>query len=145
MTAVIGFNYVAGDQQTGLHVAAQVYDISSGSPVYIEQVPLFELDPVKSPGSYSGVFDGIIGETYSITSMVYTDPGFTILDPNRAPGCSTIEAIPNGGGGGQAANCEVVGQVLNNNPLIGIVQQGNPVVGYVECQGDKWKVNVGVV
>jgi hypothetical protein len=123
-----GFNYVAADQQTGLNVAASVYDTTTGTPVFLSQIPLTEVNPTKSPGSYSGLFTPTAGKVYDIISMVYTDPGYTTLDPNRAPGCETIQAvsISGGGGGGSTVGIKVLkGYVIDPNSYSGKVLGAN--------------------
>lgn len=99
-----GFNYVAADQQTGLHVQATIYDITAGSPgIQTAQVPLFPMPGSPSPGSYGGIFTPVAGKVYAIVSMVYLDSGFTTLDPNRAPGCETVQVFNFTGGGGSVS------------------------------------------
>lgn len=133
--APYGFNYVSADQQTGLFVAANIFDTTTGSPVFVEQIPLIEVDPVKSPGTYSGIFTPVTAKVYDIVSMVYTDPDFTTLDPDRAPGCETIQTVTFSGGsdsGGGGGGCEIMGYVVDNS-LVGFIEPVDTVIGFVEC------------
>lgn len=128
-----GFNYVAADQQTGLFVAANIFDITTGTPIFVEQVPLVEVDPVKSPGTYSGIFTPVTAKVYDIVSMVYTDPDFTTLDTNRAPGCETIQTVTfSGGSSDSGGGCEILGFIVDNN-IVGFIEPVDTVIGYVEC------------
>ncbi len=94
--APYGFNYVAADKQSGLNVAASIYDITTGSPVFVVKVPMVEV----LLGSYAGVFTPSNGKVYDIISLVYTDPGFTTPDPDRAPGTETVQTYNFPGGSG---------------------------------------------
>lgn len=120
--APYGFNYVAADQQTGLFIQATIYDITAGAPgVQVSQVPLFAMPGAASPGSYGGVFTPAVDKVYNIVSMVYTDSGFTSLDPDRAPGCETIQSVDlstGGGGGGQTVGIKVPKGKVINPPIL---------------------------
>lgn len=120
-----GFNYVAADQATGLFVAASLYDVTTGTPIYVTQIPLVEIDSVRSPGSYSANFTPAANKVYDIVSMVYLDSGYTTLDPNRAPGCETVQAVTlsgGGGGGSSASSCTLIGIIQGSCSLIGPVK-----------------------
>lgn len=135
--APYGFNYVAADKQSGLNVAASIYDITSGTPVFVVKVPMVEV----LAGSYAGVFTPQNGKVYDIISLVYTDPGFTILDPDRAPGTETLQTYnfpSSGGGGGQTvyifqSNLNLQG-VISGNQISGTVNASPLLQGIVTIQ-----------
>lgn len=83
------WNYTAADQDAGLNVAASIFDITSGSPVFVDQVPMEHV----LVGSYAGFFTPESGKIYNIISLVYTDVGLTIVDVTRAPAAETIATI----------------------------------------------------
>lgn len=90
------FNYTAYDMATGLFVRAAVYDLTTGTPVFVQNVVMAE----AALGSYNGLFTGLPGRVYAIISAVYTDGTYAVLDTNRAPATETVQSlsiIPTGG------------------------------------------------
>lgn len=85
-----GWNYTTADQQSGLFLAGSIYNITSGTPVFVTKINMTE---IASTGSYIGVFTPVAGLAYSILSLVYTDSGRTIVDTNRAPANETFQAV----------------------------------------------------
>ncbi len=67
------FNYVAYDQNTGLYVAADIYDVTSGTPSFLETVPMSNV----INGCYSGNYSGVAGKTYLVISTAFTDNTYT--------------------------------------------------------------------
>lgn len=67
------FNYVAYDQSSTLFVAAKVYDVTSGTPVFISTVGMSHIHN----GCYSGNYTAIIGKTYLIITAAFTDGSYT--------------------------------------------------------------------
>lgn len=74
------FSYAAFDQTTGLFVQASIYDITSGSAVFVTKVNMAHV----SSGMYSGNYTGSSGKTYLVIAIVYTDSGYTTVDTTRA-------------------------------------------------------------
>lgn len=81
------FNYTAADQDPSLLVAAKVYDITTGTPVFAALVAM----AYAGFGSYTGRYTGTSGHTYLVVSAVYQDEDFSIPDPNRAPGAVCVQ------------------------------------------------------
>lgn len=85
------FNYVDYAQSTNLFVRAAVYDVTSGSAVFVENVVM----PTVAIGMYSGNFTGTPGKTYLIISVIYTDDTYATPDPNRAPAARCFQVVGN--------------------------------------------------
>lgn len=82
------FNYATYDQNTSLYIQGSVYDMSSGTPVLVDQVVM---DHVFC-GVYFGSFVGVSAKTYAIASAVY-DSSYTTPDPYRAAACENFDCI----------------------------------------------------
>lgn len=83
------FNYVAFDHDDDLFVAANVYDVSTGAAVFVEQV----LMPSVALGLYTANYTGGGGKTYLIIAAVYTDEECTVPDTTRAPGAGVYQML----------------------------------------------------
>lgn len=83
------FNYVDFGQDDSLFVRAEIYDVTSGTAVFLQYVVM---DAV-GVGLYSGNFTGDSGKTYLIISLIYTDGTYTTPDPDRAPNSHCIQVI----------------------------------------------------
>jgi hypothetical protein len=111
--------YTAWDYNNALNILAKIYDVTTGSPVFVENLvmtPLgfggtyFKQAPTPPPGS-----------TYVANMAVYTDSSFMIFNTNYTPGDAEIPN-PGNSGGGTGGSCSVVGYVNSAEP-----------VGYVNC------------
>lgn len=88
----VSFNYSTFDQTTGLHVAALIYDVTSGVPSLVgSAVAMTD----HGDGTYFGSFTPLPNHAYLVITSVYLDPGFTTTDPNRSPGGLNYEAYTN--------------------------------------------------
>lgn len=130
--APYGFNYVAADQQSGLFISATIYDITTGTPVFVSKINLVE----ALQGSYVGVFTPVTAKAYAIITLVYTDVGRTIIDPNRAPGCETVQSVTLSGGSGSGSTVGI--KVLKGRIVQPMIVRGrviNPPIlrGKVYC------------
>lgn len=76
----MAFDYPAYDQATGLFVAGNVYDVSTGTPVFDSQVAMTHV----GLGVYEGTFVPVGGKTYLVISAVYTDGTYGTIDTSRA-------------------------------------------------------------
>jgi len=83
------FNYSTYDQAAGLFVAARIYNVTSGVPIFDSQVAMAELQD----GVYSGQFTGLYGQSYLVISAVYLDGTYTTLDTSRAPAAECFQDI----------------------------------------------------
>lgn len=81
-------NYSTYDQNAGLFVAFSVYDISTGTAVFLTKVAASHL----AFGVYAAEYVGTAGKTYLAIGAVYSDVGHTTLEPYRAPVCDTYQA-----------------------------------------------------
>lgn len=102
-----------------LPVAMSVYDLTTGSPVLVQGPSAMSL---VADYTYQGHFSGTTGRNYVIIKAVYTDGGFTVLDPNYSQGSESIVVVDLGGGSSSPAGGAVIGFIDNNNEIIGIVQ-----------------------
>lgn len=85
----LGFNYVAFDQATNLHLGANLYDITTGTPVFVNQVVMAHV----MAGAYFGSATGTEGKLYSLSKIVYTDSGLTSPDLTRGPGADVFQCF----------------------------------------------------
>lgn len=136
--APYGFNYVAADQQDGLNVAASIYDITTGTPSFVSKTALQEI----ISGSYFGIFTPVIGKLYAVITLVYLDPGFTTLDPDRAPGTETIQAVDLSGGGGGGDLTQIAQLVATLQNILKTLGLGNSLTGILEVQEVACQVEV---
>lgn len=83
------FDYSAYDQASGLFVAAKIYNVTTGTPVFDSQVVMSEL----LDGVYEGQFTGLYGQSYLVISAVYLDGTYTTLDTSRAPAAECYQDI----------------------------------------------------
>lgn len=84
---LILMNYGAFDQNSSMLVAANIYDILTGSPVLVSQVPFIEV----FAGTYFGSYIGIIGASYVVNTSVYTDDTYTEVDNDRPSGSDALQ------------------------------------------------------
>lgn len=92
----LAFNYGAFDMDETLNLGGSVYDVTTGTPDFVDQVVM----PHVALGVYFGSLAGELDKTYSLVTAVYTDSGLTIPDTGRAPGsdvfqCYTLGLITN--------------------------------------------------
>lgn len=86
------FNYPVYDQNPSLNVLASVYDVTSGTPVFVIDVMM-----VFASAAYSGNFTPVAGKTYLVIVLVYTDNTFDTIDTTREPWTDCYqEATANG-------------------------------------------------
>lgn len=127
-----GINYAAFDQSSSLYVLAKIYDETNGG-AFVTQVPLTH----RANGMYVGTFAGVGGKTYSIVTLVFTDPGYTTVDPNRSPGADTYQCVDFAAiSQSTTVGIKVLrGEVLTPPQLIGVVITPPILRGRVFCQG----------
>lgn len=115
---IVSFIYPTFDEATGLYVAASIYDVSSGTPVFITKTGMAD---TLGDGIYVGQFTPAAGVSYLVVMLVYTDAGFTTVDSNRSPGAENYDAFSvntallnfNYGAYDQASNLTITANVLN--------------------------------
>lgn len=83
------FAYATYDLDDDLNLQGTVYDMSTGSPIFVENISMVDV----TLGVYFGYYTGILGKSYQITSVVYTDDTFDTPDLTRAPGCDEFDSI----------------------------------------------------
>jgi hypothetical protein len=71
---------------TTLFVAMQVFDCTSGTPVFVSTIPMTH----TVNGTYVGFFTPAADKTYMINKGSYEDGTYTTLDPNRNTGSETF-------------------------------------------------------
>ncbi len=81
-------NYATYDQNASLYVAFSIYDITSGTAVFVTKVPAATL----AFGVYTAQYIGLAAKTYLAIGAVYTDGTYTILEQMRSPVCDTYQA-----------------------------------------------------
>lgn len=88
----LAFNYATFDADPNLFIQASIYSLSSGSPVLVDT---YELE-LAGLGAYFGFFDGDQGNTYVVTSVVYTDDTYMEVNTARAPAVDSFDCITAG-------------------------------------------------
>lgn len=88
-----GFDYTEATGETGLDVAAKIYDVS-GAPVLLSTVAMTD----NGDGSYYAKFTGDAGKTYKIFKAVYIDGTFTTVDTEYGVGTDMIQCVEPSGG-----------------------------------------------
>lgn len=88
---VFSFNYTAYDQADDLYVAFQIYDISSDTPVFLDQVQA----TYSAFGSYLGNYTAAINKSYGVIGLVYTDNTYSTVDTSRAPSADVFQTFGN--------------------------------------------------
>lgn len=85
----IGVAYAAFDLATGLSMQASVYDMSTGSPVFVQTASMAHV----YAGVYFGSFTGTLNKTYQIAGVVYTDGSYSTVNFTYAPSCDEFDCI----------------------------------------------------
>jgi hypothetical protein len=85
------FNYTDFGQDNSLFVRASIYDVTTGTAVFVSNVVMTATDP----GMYSGAFTATSGKTYLIISMIYTDGTYATPDPNRSASARCFQVMGN--------------------------------------------------
>lgn len=120
------FTYPTFDQNAGLFISANVYDVSNGTPSLLTTVPML----VTALGVYSGTYTAVSGKTYLVISAVYTDDTYTTLDTSRPPEADCYQSTDaprsffafNYGAYDQDASLFVAGSVFDLVSYVTIVQ-----------------------
>jgi len=118
-------------QSPSLNVGLTIFNTTTGTPILVEG-PI-AMQNVSGTNTYVANFTGEDGETYLAVKAVYTDDTLTTVDQDFGQGSESFIAVNSGGGGAGGSGCELVGQIINNNPIVGYIESQNPVVGYIEC------------
>jgi hypothetical protein len=90
------FNYTYGtvDNATGLSVGASVYDVTTGTPEFLEIQLLDELPG----GVYVGSFEPEAGSSYLVIMGVYTDDALTTAAEGWSPAAENYLCMDTGSG-----------------------------------------------
>jgi hypothetical protein len=83
------FNYTTYDQNTGLFVAFSVYNVTTGSAVFVQKINGANI----GFGCYSADLMGVAAQTYLIIGLVYTDGTYTTIDTTRAPTADVFQVL----------------------------------------------------
>lgn len=111
------FVYPSYDQATGLSARGAVYDVSSGSPVFVQNQAMSYV----AFGVYFGAFTGTTGKTYNILGVIYTSGSFSTVDLTRAPSSDEFDCITFSGG--VTIYNSLVNATLTGQNLIGILKE----------------------
>lgn len=103
---------------TGLFARAAIYDITSGSPVFVNNAVMSEV----TPGSYLATMIPVAGTSYFVVKRVYTNNSFTTVDSNYSPSTESFQSIdftqP-------SSNVAITGEILaiiEDNTITAIVE-----------------------
>lgn len=83
------FSYGAYDQASGLFIAASIYDMTSGSPVFIALVPMSYV----SFGVYAGSYVGNSSRTYLVIITSFTSNTYQTVDTTRPPSAECYQGV----------------------------------------------------
>lgn len=84
-----GFNYTAYDQSPSLNVAFNVYDVTTGTAVFLQKI----IATYAGFGSYTGVFAADPAKTYVVIGVVYTDNTYVTVDTTRSPSADVYQSF----------------------------------------------------
>lgn len=87
------FNYTAYDQASNLFVAFSIYDVTTGTAVFLAKV----LSTYSAFGSYMASYTSVASKSYLVIGVVYTDNTYSTADLTRAPTSNLYQAL--GGSG----------------------------------------------
>lgn len=116
------FEVTFGDPS--LFVRAAIYDMSSGTPVFISNAVMSEV----TTGTYVGTFTPANNTTYLIVKRVFTDGTYATVDTNYSPSSEsaqskTLSSSSSSGG----SNCGLV-VTLESSELVVSLEEGQLVV-----------------
>lgn len=83
------FSYPTYDENAGLFVQAGIYDVTTGTPVLVTLVRMTNF----TFGVYSGNYTGVLGKTYLVIALVYTDGTYAVVDTTRAPASECYQTV----------------------------------------------------
>lgn len=83
------FSYANYDQNPSLFVAFSIYDVTSS---VVESVTTV-IGVLTAYGTYVGTYNGLVGHTYAIIGVVYTDNTYVTADITRAPSCGVWQTF----------------------------------------------------
>lgn len=75
------FNYTDPYQRSGIFVAFRVYDVTSGTAVFLSQVT----GVYSAFGSYMASYTPASGKSYLVVGLVYTDGSYATVDVSSPP------------------------------------------------------------
>lgn len=106
---VMAFNYTAYDADDALFIRAAVYDTSTGTPVFLQNINLV----LAAIGAYIGVFTGTLGKTYVAAIAVYTDGTYSTVNTARAPAAASLSTVESGNVVFELADAILEGQSID--------------------------------
>lgn len=83
------FNYTAFDENASLFVRAQLYDVSSGTAVFLQNVVLTHI----GLGCYSGNYTPGTDVSVLVIGVVYTDGTYTTVDSDRGVTANLFQVV----------------------------------------------------
>jgi hypothetical protein len=125
----LAFNYAMFDQSSQF-IAANIYNITSGTPVFVVQVPM----TLIIGGVYFGYFNGIEVQNYEAIKIIYTDGTYVTPDTDYAPATDSLQVVPSSNSGNIVLAQLLLSmlQVAAGGP-IGCVVNSNTVEGEIVC------------
>ena len=76
-------------EDADLFVAGNLYNVTSGAPVFVRQIATTHV----LLGVYFGSGTGVVAHNYSISKVVYSDEGLTEIDEDFAPGANVFQCF----------------------------------------------------
>ncbi len=133
--SLLAFDYTDYGQSSSLNIEAKVYNVTTGTPVLVGSVPMAHV----FAGCYFGTFTGTVGQTYAVQKVVYSDPGYTTPDPNRAPAASHFQSFiftANAASDNIRIRLALAGRIAESQNLAGRLSEniaitGRPLAGRV--------------
>lgn len=89
---IFSFNYTDYNQSPDLFVAFNIYDATTGTPVFIEKV----IADYSANGAYIGSYDPASDKTYLVIGVVYTTDTYTVVDTTRPATSAVFQVAQNG-------------------------------------------------
>lgn len=125
----LGFNYGVFDQSSQ-DIAGNIYNVTSGTPVFVVQIPMI----LVLGGVYFGSFTGVEVNNYEVIKLIYTDITYTVPDEDYAPGVDSLQIVPSSNSGNLVLAELLLSmlQVAAGGP-VGIIENCDNVQGVIEC------------
>lgn len=83
------FIYPSYDENEFLFVQASIYDVTTGTDVFLDTVNMVD----AANGVYSGNYTGLTGQTYLVVMSCYTDGTYSTVDTSRSPAAECYQSV----------------------------------------------------
>lgn len=128
-----GFAYASYDYSNTLHLRANIWNVTTGSPVSAGTASMINI----ADGVYYGSYAGAASNSYSALAIVYTDGTFSTPNPSYAPASPSFTSITLPISIVVEGNAHLIGQgqgqqgIITVNPPIHFTQGDNVILNLI--------------